>query len=302
MPRIDGKHIRQAKRLSPLLPPLLPANRDIERALLELKWIKEELPKRQWVSAVNRRLKLEPLQYILGSQPFGDINILCKKGVLIPRWETEEWCTKLGNLLIDEKFSKLGIVDACTGSGCIPLLLKAKLAAVNLNYDICGFDVSREAVSLAQENLISNDHADDSGKVVFQIADISDANVVAKLPVGKIDLVTANPPYIPLLDFHKSVLRCGAEKSVKRYEPQLALIGDTDPYKQLIENLVVPSQARGFVFEVGYYKQVEFVRKLLDSDWAVGYMNDSAQRIRCVVGWKLQTEFGFLERLCDAIL
>lgn len=304
MPRINGKIVRQAKGLSALLPPLLPANRDINRALLELKWIKEELPKYQWVSGVNRRLKLEPLQYILGSQPFGDLNIKCRKGVLIPRWETEEWCTKLGNLLQREKFGGYVIVDACTGSGCIPLLLTHKLASFNLHANVCGFDVSREAITLAQENLISNERSylEGSRKVLFQVGDIADPNVIFKLPVSKIDLITANPPYIPLDDFQKSVLHSGVEKSVRRYEPQLALIGDITPYEQLLDNLVIPSGAQGFVFEVGYYKQVEIVRNLLDSNWAVGYMRDSTNRVRCVVGWKLHTDFKILERLCNAVL
>ncbi|KAI5948923.1 hypothetical protein KGF57_005116 [Candida theae] len=304
MPRLDGKVVRQAKKISALLPPLLPANRSIERALLELKWIKDELPKDQWHSAVNRRLKLEPLQYILGNQPFGDLNIICEQGVLIPRWETEEWCTRLADLISENACKRLVIVDACTGSGCIPLYLRDNLASADTIYNICGFDISKEAIHLAHRNLLSNRHRkfEESNRVSFQIADISDANIVCKLPVHKIDLVTANPPYIPLSDYKKPVIRGGVEKSVRQYEPQLALIGDVDPYKQLLCNLVKPSQARGFIFEVGYYKQVDFVRKLLDRSWAVGYMNDSAGRVRCVVGWKLDTDLDILERLCDAII
>ena len=88
MSRISAKLIRDARRISPFLPRLLPANRTIEQASLELKWIKQELPKEDWNDAVNQRYQLVPLQYILGSQPFGELNIKCTQGVLIPRWET----------------------------------------------------------------------------------------------------------------------------------------------------------------------------------------------------------------------
>lgn len=34
----------------------------------------------------RRRSQGVPLQYILGDQPFGDLEILCQRGVLIPRF------------------------------------------------------------------------------------------------------------------------------------------------------------------------------------------------------------------------
>ncbi|KAI5969688.1 hypothetical protein CANMA_001351 [Candida margitis] len=304
MPRLSGKLVRHARRVSPFLPPLLPANRDINRALLELKWIKEELPRRSWVSAVNRRLELEPLQYILGSQPFGDLSIICRNGVLIPRWETEEWCTKLGNLLSEKEFTSLDIVDACTGSGCVPILLGHKLVTKSASTKICGFDVSVEAITLAQDNLTlyKSSHMDSSCEVSFQRGDITDLSLVPKLHIQNITLVTANPPYIPLQDYRKSVLRNGVERSVRLHEPELALIGSTEPYQQLIKNLVIPSGAEGFVFEVGYFNQIQTVCQSLDENWVVGYMNDSANRVRCAVGWKLNTDFEILARLCDKVL
>jgi methylase of polypeptide subunit release factors len=41
--------------------------------------------RRQLVKLCQRRARSEPLQYILGSQPFGELEIKCKPGVLIPR-------------------------------------------------------------------------------------------------------------------------------------------------------------------------------------------------------------------------
>ncbi|PVV05264.1 hypothetical protein BB560_000211 [Smittium megazygosporum] len=54
-----------------------------------------------WLSrAVRQRVKFDkPFQYILGTQPFNKLQILVRKPVLIPRWETEEWSTRVGCLV-----------------------------------------------------------------------------------------------------------------------------------------------------------------------------------------------------------
>lgn len=109
-----------ARRESPYLPLLLPTLRDIDSARRELRWIaehfhdraadglavetnsqqkiklKSSLYRKIWKACFLRGYKGVPLQYILGSQPFGDsLDIICRPGVLIPRWETEEWGVKI---------------------------------------------------------------------------------------------------------------------------------------------------------------------------------------------------------------
>jgi len=98
MPRIPPTLLRHARRIDRLLPPLLPVCRDLPSSQNELRWLgehaaevvasqhadtsNERLLLRQYV---NRRAKGEPLQYILGTEFFGDLEIKCKPGVLIPR-------------------------------------------------------------------------------------------------------------------------------------------------------------------------------------------------------------------------
>lgn len=96
MPRIPYSLFLRAHRIDPLLPPLLRECRDLCSARNELRWLTEYARSRDTGSEswgwkqrlqllVRQRAAGKPLQYILGDQPFGDLTILCKEGVLIPR-------------------------------------------------------------------------------------------------------------------------------------------------------------------------------------------------------------------------
>lgn len=99
MPRIPPGAIRQAHKISPHAATILPACRDLPSALNELRWIREHVedlqrgrapsPSRtehQVASLCRRRGRGVPLQYVLGSQPFGNLDLKCRPGVLIPRY------------------------------------------------------------------------------------------------------------------------------------------------------------------------------------------------------------------------
>ena len=65
----------------------------------------------------------KPLQYLLKTVPFCNLNIAVRPPVLIPRPETEEWCSSLIAQLHPVRNLPLRILDLCTGSGCIALSL-----------------------------------------------------------------------------------------------------------------------------------------------------------------------------------
>jgi methylase of polypeptide subunit release factors len=104
MPRLPTSLIKQAQRIHSFLPLLLRPCRNLDSARNELRWLAEHQRKLVSITADNaqgdRRPKLtaptlrdlclershgRPLQYVLGTQPFGNLEILCRKGVLIPR-------------------------------------------------------------------------------------------------------------------------------------------------------------------------------------------------------------------------
>ncbi|CAK9781245.1 S-adenosyl-L-methionine-dependent methyltransferase [Cutaneotrichosporon oleaginosum] len=177
-------------------------------AKAELRWMRAA--KGDLEDMVERRARGEPLQYILGDTDFGPLTLLCRPPVLIPRPETAYIVEHLASLLPSRP---LRVLDLCTGSGCIPLLLahlRADLTAV-------GVDVSPDAVSLAKENIAAMGM---EGRVRTVQADILAPDFLQRIEkeVGPVDLVTANPPYIPQAEYD------ALPPSVRAYEDRGALL------------------------------------------------------------------------------
>ncbi|CCH40753.1 putative methyltransferase [Wickerhamomyces ciferrii] len=257
---------------------LLPVCKTPDQAKQELRWIQMELPQDKWDQAIQERSKFIPLQYILGSQPFGSLDIKCRPQVLIPRWETEEWTLKIINKL--RGISSLKILDVCTGTGCIPLLMGHSLPHLQIK----AMDISSDALELSNENKkihgITN--------VEFKYGNVFDKGL---LEGEEFDLITSNPPYISELDY----LNGETEESVLQNEPKLALVGGLEFYDALVNNVVLPSKATGFFFELGDLEQALYTQSLLNKDWCTKIYKDGADKIRCVYGWKKGSKMQVLE-------
>lgn len=162
----------------------------------------------QWLDQIITKHK--PYQYILGSVPFLDLDILVEPPILIPRLETEYWVS-----LIIERFAKfknepINILDLCSGSGCIAL----SLAKFFNRSQVIAIDISKQACDLISKNLIHN-----------QISNVTvlQSDLYQNLDKQKFDLIIANPPYIPQADYVK------LDFSVKLWEDPQALVSpDSD--------------------------------------------------------------------------
>lgn len=137
----------------------------------------------QWVADITVRNK--PVQYILETVPFLDLELLVEPPVLIPRPETEEWCHRLIKEIKNSNHPAVNgtLLDLCTGCGCIALALAKALPHAH----VYGTDISEEAIELAKKNAAFNSITN----VTFLVSD-----VFANVPPIKFDLITANPPYI----------------------------------------------------------------------------------------------------------
>jgi HemK-like putative methylase len=295
--RIKPLDLLKAKRIHRLLPVLLPTVRDLGHAQQELRWLAQHYKNnitdlRQ--ACIKRGKYAVPLQYILQSQPFERFDVVCRPGVLIPRWETEEWTTRLARLLHNNNNNQqLEVVDFCTGTGCIPLVLSTAIS----NSSIYGIDISTTALDTFSNNIIKNSQhlnlAKSRNRIMPIQGDISSPPnfFVDQTGLRNADLIVANPPYITYDDYYKNT-----ERSVRLHEPAIALLGNTEFYKYIF-NLSIKLDAQAIVCEVGSLKQIEFINKLAmdhESDWSVVHAKDSADNYRVVALWR-DPEWAFLK-------
>ena len=166
----------------------------LQSDLLKLNFICKDL-KRQ-----------KPIQYILGEAEFCGLQFKVNESVLIPRPETEELVHLVLKYVSEYKIEEPKILDVGTGSGCIGISLKKKLAYAS----ITAIDVSEDALSVAKSNanLLKSE-------VSFLLADALQLSQVKDLNVP--DILVSNPPYIARAEQKKM------SDNVLKYEPHLAL-------------------------------------------------------------------------------
>ena len=160
---------------------------------------------RAFAAMVRRRVRREPVAYILGRKGFRRIELLVDRRVLIPRPETE--------LLVEEALSRsrhaeperFNVLDVGTGSGAIALAIAAEIPQAH----VVAIDTSFDALRVAQTNTERLGLGD---RVEVVSAGIG------SLPRQEFDLMVANLPYVTDEDWE--VLA----PEIREYEPREALV------------------------------------------------------------------------------
>ncbi len=155
-------------------------------------------------AALERLLKHEPVQYIIGEAWFYNLPFHVNNNVLIPRPETEELVHEAISFLKTSKGKS--VLDIGTGSGCIPISIKKNIPSAI----VISIDVSESALEVAKENASAN-----NVEIVFKKIDFLNEENYESLDM--FDVIISNPPYIP--EEEKNSL----EKNVTAHEPHLAL-------------------------------------------------------------------------------
>lgn len=184
-----------------------------------------------------RRVKGEPVAYLVGEREFWSLPLRVSPATLIPRPDTE--------CLIEHALTCLpsypcNILDLGTGTGAIALAL----ASERPDCQVTALDVVPEAVVLARSN---------AEYLAITNVKVLHSDWFSALDVEKFALIVSNPPYIDSDDPHLS-------QGDVRFEPKSALVADNHGLAD-IETLV--SKACNFLESDGWL--------ILEHGWQQGH-------------------------------
>ena len=154
---------------------------------------------------LNRRMRGEPVQYILGNADFMGLKFYVDRRVLIPRQDTETLVEAV--VIAARPLEAPAVLDLCTGSGCIGLSIKTLIPDARVTLT----DVSRDALDVAKKNM----------HLLNVMAELRHGDLYKAVGRDRFDIIVSNPPYIAREDM------ASLQREVQ-YEPQMALDGGVD--------------------------------------------------------------------------
>jgi len=189
---------------------------------------------------IKRRANFEPYEYIVGRVSFYDIELMVKKGVLIPRPESELLVDLVSEVIKKNNITSIGEIGI--GSGAISIILARKFP----NLNIIATDISNEAILIARENIKKFG--------LEKRIQVIKSNLLDEVKCDNIELIVSNPPYISN-NFKLS-------QNVIKYEPKEALFGGVRG-DELLKEIVLTTQKnvniKYLACEMGY-DQKEYMR------------------------------------------
>lgn len=187
----------------------------------------------------------KPLQQVFGYTDFYGMKINVSRDVLCPRPETEYLVEQVSKLIKENNYNE--VLDLCTGSGAIALVIKRDNGSVN----VTATDISEKALVVAKQNAEENNL-----QVNFVISNLFDK------VQGEFDIIVSNPPYIES-DVVKTL-----DPEVRFFEPIIALDGGKDGldyYRKIVNGCKNYLKIGGILaFEIGY-NQKDSVISILEN-------------------------------------
>jgi release factor glutamine methyltransferase len=159
---------------------------------------------RPFVASLERRVRREPLAYVLGEWGFRRLTLKLDSRALVPRPETETVVERCLALLAGVAAPR--VLEVGVGSGAIALAIADEHPGAYL----VGVDSSEAALDLAEEN---RSRAGVDGRVRLVHGDL------LRGVEGRFQLVVSNPPYVDAEDWER------LQPEIRLYEPRAALVG-----------------------------------------------------------------------------
>ena len=246
-------------------------DKDRKYIILNLKKNLENYKLGYFKSLVEERSFGKPIAYLLEKKDFWKSEFLIKKGVLIPRPDTEviiEQALKLNKNRLRQRILDIGV-----GSGCILLsLLKEEK-----NFYGTGIDISANCISLSK---INAQRLGLINRVKFFKSDIDNFSN------GKYDLIISNPPYINKYDFKY------LDKDIANFEPKLALYGGLDGLSEIRKVVKKSSELikknGKLILEIGFDQKNKVKNLLINKGFYINQVvKDFAKNDRCIVCTKI---------------
>ena len=217
-----------------------------------------------------RRATREPLQYLCGSWPFLDFELVVGPGVLCPRADTEVVAEAAAQMLAGVQAPK--VLDLCAGTGCLGLGVKRFCPEA----DVTCVEKSPEAFRYLKKNAVS---ALKQGTARAVEGDLF--HYWQGLPEGKLDLIVSNPPYLTAAEMQQ------LQPEVAR-EPAMALEAGEDGlvfYRALAEhyqNALRPGGA--LALEIGWQQREAVTALLAANGWVdIACRKDYGGNDRCIL-------------------
>lgn len=201
-----------------------------------------------------RRIRHEPMAYVLGEREFWGLPFKVTPAVLVPRPDSET-LIEAALALMPGRTEPWRIADLGVGSGCLLLSLLREFP----NASGVGLDASAEALAVTRGNA---QFLGVEARLRLVEGDWRQPGWAERLG-GPFDLLVSNPPYIETADID------GLMPDVARFEPRLALDGGADgldAYRAIVgeaSGLVAPGGR--LLLEAGAGQAIEIARLLSDS-------------------------------------
>jgi release factor glutamine methyltransferase len=210
--------------------------------------------RRRFAELIARRLRGEPVAYLVGEREFFSLSLRVSPAVLVPRPETE--------LLVEAALQRCArldapaVLDVGTGSGAVALAIAQQCRGAC----VTASDVSEAALSQAREN----------ERLVFAAAAIRwvASNWFDALHGERFDLIVSNPPYV----------RTAEIAGPLAFEPRIALDGGADgldAYRVLLAAAQRHLRAGGaLLVEHGAAQRASLVELAAAHGWRVAAARD----------------------------